>query len=711
MNKVDIYVNGFRLDIFDDEEISINLSVQNVQDISKVFTDFTQGFTIPASPRNNEILQHYYNANITSSVITTETGGSPVWNSIGFTWNSWNTTWNAGATSTSVSNTFDGRLRQEARIEINSLPFRTGVIEVENVQLKGTEPYAYTLTFYGDVVTLTDLFGEDYLYDLNFSAYNHQYTDTAVLDRLTTDTYAPLFYPLCSPVKNWFYQSASGAGANNVNNIAHKAGGGSQGNRGIRYTELKPALKVTAILDAMEAKYGITFTGAFLAATPFVDLSLWLHRFEGYLFAGGNDIAYQLINMNRNTGSGSQFNLTTDTWTVVDSKQYDLQIAMKDVSENYELAVFVDGVFDFSVLVDAHAASSVTTTMAALSFTAGDTVQLFIRPQSPTAMTYQCTDYSGIDSDTASVSFSVDQTATATYSFLVVVSDIMPEIKVKDFLAGILKMYNMVIVPTTSTTFLLQPLEDWYAAGTDQNYQTYLDITEYVVNRPPLYREIEFKYQETQAIIGFQYLQTNNVGYGDLNNIFTFDGDEFLIEVPFECPLFERLTDQHDDSLTNVLVYKSITSEANEDGIFNPYLGAPILFYAEFFIDISANLIAFVNADGTHEEVQDVWYANTSNRASSAAASHTITFGADIDPFHLQSVNQSLYNNEWSDYITDLYAKARRVYNVDAVLPIGKIITLNLQNAIIWNNAKYLINNVSLNMTTGKASFELLNVV
>jgi hypothetical protein len=66
MNKVDLYVNGFRLDLFDDEEITINLSVQNVQDISKVFTDFTQGFTVPASPRNNEILQHYYNSNITN---------------------------------------------------------------------------------------------------------------------------------------------------------------------------------------------------------------------------------------------------------------------------------------------------------------------------------------------------------------------------------------------------------------------------------------------------------------------------------------------------------------------------------------------------------------------------------------------------------------------------------------------------------------------
>ena len=711
MNKVDIYVNGFRLDIFDDEEISINLSVQNVQDISKVFTDFTQGFTIPASPRNNEILQHYYNANITSSVITTETGGSPVWNSIGFTWNSWNTAWNSGASSTSVANTFDGRLRQEARIEINSLPFRTGVIEVENVQLKGTEPYAYTLTFYGDVVTLTDLFGEDYLYDLDFAELDHQYSDTAVLARLTTDTFAPLFYPLCSPVKNWYYQSAGGAGADNVNNIAHKAGGGSQGKRGIRYTELKPAIKVTAILDAMEQKYGITFTGAFLASVPFEDLSLWLHRFEGYLFAGGNDIQWQLINMN-NTISGTQFNLTTDTWTVAATESYYLEIEMRNVNQNYELGVFRNGIFLSSALVNAHPSTDVTTTIEFLRLTAGTQVQLYIRPQSPTTMTYRCIDYQAFDEDTITSQFAVNQTASATYTFSVVVSDLMPEIKVKEFLAGILKMYNMVIVPTTSTSFLLQPLEDWYAAGTDQNYQTYLDITEYAVNRPPLYREIEFKYQETQAIIGFQYLQTNNVGFGDLNNTFTFDGEEFIIEVPFECPLFERLTDQHDDSLTNVLVYKSITSEANEDGTFNPYLGAPILFYGYFDdYDLTANPIAFVNADGSHEEVTVAWYANTSNRYSSAAASNTITFGADIDPFFLQSVNQSLYNNEWSDYITDLYAKARRVYNVDAVLPIGKIITLNLQNAIIWNNTKYLINNVSLNMTTGKASFELLNVV
>jgi hypothetical protein len=713
MNKVDLYVNGFRLDLFDDEEITINLSVQNVQDISKVFTDFTQGFTVPASPRNNEILQHYYNSNITSSSITTETGGSPVWNSIGITWNTWSTAWNAGASSTSVANTFDGRLRQEARIEINSLPFRTGVVEIENVQLKGTEPYAYSLTFYGDVVTLSDLFGDDYLYDLDFSAYNFDYTDDNVFDLLTMDM-GDLFMPLMSPVKNWIYDSGSGGSSHVDNNIAYHTGGGHGHPHGINYYELKPALKVTAVLSAIEAKYGITFTGSFISSVPFTDLSIWLHRFEGYLFAGGNDISWQLINMNRNTGSGSQFDLTTDTWTVPDDAPYDLQISIANVSENYELGVFANGVFQASLLFNAHPSSSVTHTIPFLYFSTGAQVQLFIRPQQPVSMTYQIADYSGIDSITAASEFSVDQTSSATYSFTVVISELMPEIKVKDFLSGIFKMHNLIIQPTTSTSFLLQPLNDWYAAGTDQDYQTYFDITEYTVNRPPLYREIEFKYQETQQILGAQYLATNNTGFGDLRAFFNFDGDEFLIETPFECPLFERLTDLNGGALTNVLVYKSITNELADDGVsFKPYLGAPILFYGEFDnYDLDSNIVSFIDADGTTErQVTTCWYANSSNSLQSVSTAYSICFGQDVDPYQLVSISNSLYQTYWSDYITDLYAKARRVYQVEAVLPIGKIITMNLKNAVIWNNAKYIVNSVQLNMTTGKATFELLNVV
>jgi hypothetical protein len=706
MNKVDIYVNGFRLDLFNDEEISINLSVQNVQDISKIFTDFTQSFTVPATAVNKQIFAFYSNTSIEDATITIPP--SPlIWDSWSTQWNSANTAWETGVTSSTVPNTFDGRFRQTARIEINSLPFRDGVIELESVQLKGTEPYAYTLTFYGDLVTLSDLFGEDYLYDLDFSAYDLEYTDDNVYDGLTADDFNELFFPLMSPVKNWYYDSnPSDVGAANI------AQNGSATAHGINYYELKPALKVSAVLAAMQAKYGISFTGAFLISAPFNDLSIWLHRTEGYLYDTTTTIGWQKINFNRNTGSGSQFNLTTDIWTVPDEAAYDLQITMLNVTENYELGVFRNGQFDGSAQVNAHPSSSVTTTFSNVYYGTGAQIELYIRPQSAIAFSYRCTDYSGIDSITATIAFSVDQTAGANYTFTMVVSDLMPEIKVKDFLAGILKMYNLVLVPN-GAAFLLQPLEEWYAAGTQQNFQTYFDITEYAVNRPPLYREIEFKYQDTEQILGYQHLKTNNTGFGDLRAFFNFDGEPFNVEVPFECPLFERLTNEATGNLTNVLVYKSITSEADENGNFNPYLGAPILFYGYFdAYSLAGNTVMFVDADGiTKRTVSTAWYANTSNRYSSAAASDSICFGADIDPYHLQTVAQSLYQEYWEDYITDLYSKRRRLVQVDAVLPIGKIITLDLKNEVIWNNERYRINSAQVNMTTGKATFELLNVV
>jgi hypothetical protein len=708
MNKVDIYVNDFRLDLFDDEEITINLSVQNVQDISKTFTDFTQSFTIPASPRNNEILQHYYNANITGSVITTETGGNPVWNSIGITWNTWNTAWNAGASSTSVVNTFDGRFRQPAIIEINSIPFRSGVIEVEGVQLKGTEPYSYTLTFYGELVTLSDLFGEDYLYDLDLSEYDHPYTDADIYDRLTTSTYAPLFYPLMSPVKNWYYQSGTGSGANNENNIAHHTGGA--GRRGIRYFELKPALKATAVLGAIEAKYGINFTGSFLSTTPFEDLSLWLHRREGYMYQNQpNAITYEKVNFQ--TKTGTYFDLANDTFDLTANGTYSFSFFLNSLNVEANVALYVNGAFRSSTVIPTSLVGT-TVFLGQIAGNAGDRVSLRIKPnQNSTALTYRITFWEallGISTSLGTASMS----ATATLATTVRVSELMPEIKVKDFIAGILKMYNMVVVPAGGINYLLQPLDDWYAAGATNDLQDYIDITEYDVNRPSLYREIEFKYQDTEQILGFTYQQTNNVGFGDLRSFFTFDGDEFIVELPFECPLFERLTDLHTSTLTNVLVYKSITSDTNEDGTFNPYLGAPILFYGYFDdYDVSANPLTFVNADGSHERVDIAWYANTSNRYSSATASYSICFGGDIDPYHLQTVNRSLYNTEWVDYITDLYNRKRRIYEVEAVLPLGKMATLEMNDTIVWNNAKYVINNVQLNLTTGRATFELLNVV
>ena len=52
MRTVQVYIEGQRLELFKDEQINVTSIQQNVQDISKVFTDFSQSFSVPATPRN-----------------------------------------------------------------------------------------------------------------------------------------------------------------------------------------------------------------------------------------------------------------------------------------------------------------------------------------------------------------------------------------------------------------------------------------------------------------------------------------------------------------------------------------------------------------------------------------------------------------------------------------------------------------------------------
>ena len=49
---VQLFIEGERVELFNDEQISINLSVQNITDLSKTFTDFTQSFQVPAPFRS-----------------------------------------------------------------------------------------------------------------------------------------------------------------------------------------------------------------------------------------------------------------------------------------------------------------------------------------------------------------------------------------------------------------------------------------------------------------------------------------------------------------------------------------------------------------------------------------------------------------------------------------------------------------------------------
>ena len=662
-NKVTLFVGDQELDMFGDEDITINLSVQNIQDISKIFTDYTQGFSVPASPRNNSIFEHYYRTDIV--------GGA------------------------------DYRLRAEGRIEINGLVFRYGSIELEGVQMRKNAPYAYDITFYGLLVNLTDLFGEDYLYDLDLSAYNHTYDQATIHSGLTSNALAPVIYPLITPQDVWFYNSDNSAhGANNIafHNVNE--------DHGVQYYNLKPAIPVERIFDAIAAKYGVSFNITNIA--DFEKLYMWCHRRAEYMYGPGVSLTlpWNLVTFN-GTSTPTEFDIATETWTVTESNTYDVTITTDNATVDYEIGAFVNGQLVQAYVIDAHPATTETRTFS-IALTLGDEVTFYTRAKEFNTLTLQVSlieAYVG-----ATLYMDATNSGTQTINADVDISSNMPEQKVSDFVSSICKMFNLVVIPTSSTSFDLLPLGEWYASGATIDISQYFDITESQVERPQLYKQIQFQYNETGAITGEQYRLTNNVGYGDLRAEFVFDTtEELMVEPQFDQMLFGFMDDLS-NGFTNILAGYSVTRE------LETYVGQPFLFFVDDYQDISANSVGFIDESlaitgNTCVEVIQVWYCNSSSKKTNGATTYSTNFGADLDPYFLESVNNSLYNVYWKDYITDLYDPSRRLVRIPAILPLGKILNFDLKNKLLWNGQRWIVNVATFNLTTGKAEFELLNDV
>ena len=160
MQKIQLYIEGQRVDLFDDESVVLTQTIQNVKDVQKVFTDYSKTFTLPATKENNKIFKHYYN--------------------------------------NSITNGFDGRSRVSATLELNHLKFKKGKIKLEGVDLKNNVPSSYKVRFTGNTVTLKDLLGEDKLgalTDLNSNTlvYNAANVKTKLkANPATSDIIAPL---------------------------------------------------------------------------------------------------------------------------------------------------------------------------------------------------------------------------------------------------------------------------------------------------------------------------------------------------------------------------------------------------------------------------------------------------------------------------------------------------------------------------------------
>jgi hypothetical protein len=632
-----------RIELYDDEKISVTSSVQNINDISKVFTDYSQSFTIPASENNNQIFRHWY--------------------------------------ENEVEGGFDQRVRYDGYIKIDTRTFRIGKWQIESADIKSNRVENYKITFYGDLLSLTDAFGKDKLTDLNtLNDYTINYSGERVRDLITDANGQDVMFPLISSSRVWQY----GSGGENIATSAHA----------IDYTELYPAVRVKSIFNAIENRYGVTFNGSFLTNPKFTEAYLWLKSKEAEQFnplSEKSDINFtsnhsaNFFNLNGTTDTLSFFELPANGYFA--DPKFELVVAFAS-TVNYVLNVYKNGAFYTSVtgtgagtgyLVDENdglgdysfdVQTNITTTYT-FSYNAE------VYEYDPVGVSGYVNLFVG--SGNGSIALNLDLTATA------------PDMKVADFFSGILKMFNLTAFSTNGIDFTIEQIEEWYYKGQIKDFSQYT-ISDFDFQRIKPYKKISLSYQKSESLTNTEFYNNNNRYYGDLEYAFPYDGSEYSIKLPFEDIMFSKF------SGTELQVAYCLKTD------LKPYVPKPVILYrlknqnTSFYFDKgvgSAELLTSYNVFG-----QDVAYLNAAN---------SLNWGSEISTFFLGNpINKSLFNNYYLTYLDNLFKLKSRMLKVKMRLPYNEILDLKLNDRVLIRNKRYVINQYTTDLTTFETSFELI---
>jgi hypothetical protein len=665
--------NYSRLELFNDEKISVSSTIQNISDISKIFTDFSQGFTIPCSPTNNAIFKHFYQNDVDTLGI------------------------------------IDYQNRYNAYIEIDTVFFRRGKIQLEKANLKDGKADSYSVTFYGAGVSLKDYFNEDKLSQLDYTTLDHDYTNQEVYDRVTIDSLVTDYnvrYPLITSKRVWQFGSSFPLPTescptwfeypvNDTLNIGTYAGR-------IFYNELFPAVRVANIFDLIESQYQITFNGLFLSSDMFKKAFLL------YKNKAENTIQSNAVDLDFTSTSGvlgSAFNTTTNSFLRIESAaganvQHELQWIVTALSPPYSqfyIDVYKNGVFQHT-----DSGQDVTSfgQYYSIPINQGEIVTFQIR--SLVAITIDISlQYLKITTSPGGSSSIVSGVAlsTATTVMFTDLKKLAPDMKIADFITGICKEFNMTVYSNTKNVFTFDPLPVWYGRGVIRDITQYTDVTSIEIERMKLYKSIEFKYQDSECFLNKYFLQSQSNpdahGYGNAKQGFNYDGGEYKIESPFENLL-------HNNFQNNLQVGYALNKE------FSPYIPKPCLLYMNQLTTLTAG--DKINWDGLAATDVYVPFGQDSNILfDTGLIPLTLNFSAEISSFYNEVNLNTIYNIYYSSYINNLYNIKNRLVKVKTILPISILTTLQLNDRLVIRDKRYLINEMQSDLTTGDVNFTLIS--
>ena len=631
----------------------------------------------------------------------------------------------------------------------------------------------------GSLVSTSDF---SYSYTTGDIIFN---TAPAVGNAITTKLFykQPIVVPLISTSERLYYSSTSGQGYGTLSdgNLYYNSADYGSNTNGLKYEYLKPAIRVHLIIRAIEqyvneyTNTNIEFSNDFLNETnkDYYDLYMWLNQDKKDNTQFDKDLTKTNINtfnlqtsssyssnyassdpvltIKSSNQSGAESGVVGDTINVSGVNNYQIDnvelrfkcIPSSDIP-SYSLNILNDNVVisSFGNLSGTTISETnieqdgnytfqiVTDPTTSINFASGFEARFVIRPNND--------DISYNDIVIAGSSLNITGTPN---SFSI--TENMPDMTILDFLSGIFKMFNLVcfVEGTENSSYTttqsnikrirVMTFDSYYSSATELDITNKIDISQSSVHRNIPYTSIEFKYEDTEAILAEQHKTANGIEWGGEKWVGVEDSrgeKNYEVIPPFGHMKFERLLDAA-GTPTKIQVGYSIKRgnvERNETGDvksyqgekYNPHYGKPILFYP--YLETSGPAIPYVYTDSGNkvavfgEDTDGVYPTSYFIPLNSIDiyTSQSNHFGKETDEYRVyetseQSNVNNLFNLYYKNYITHLFKPESRIINVKANLTNAFLSRYSLSDKIRISDKTYTINKINVNLLNGKSDLEL----
>ena len=716
--------NWARIDMDRTVNVILNDAIKDAKDVGKVLTAYSQNFKVPASKTNNRAFRYFHSHNVT--------------------------------------NGFDARRKHEAIMKVNGYDFKKGYIKLNNVNLKDNKPISYDIQFFGELASLKDILGQDELKELiSLNQFNHEYSQANTKDGLEaglafdfTDPSAPIItkdvtgdikYGLISHTRGFEYDLD---GFHRILSVEERAASYvPDADDRLRYADLKPSIRVSRIIDGIEAQYpAIRFNKDWMQKSKFNDLYMWLHRTKGYVqydqFTLGQSTHQRsfTIGMPDSPATEMPFISGTDG----DMKPYITrqgssgQQSTRRVYEfTFNCAAVGSGSYKIKYItriwgnIQYESPWRTFAVGAATPIVSGGfstpwggewNVEFKIEADLTVVNVLPYAEITRVFGDPTGIT--VDDTALFNYGGAVpltsqiIVPALMPKKKIVDFLADLFKMFNLVAYEErnldNSWAIKIEPLDEFYAAGTSYDITPYVDITETSVGRVSPYGSIDFAWPKPKTFLAINQGRLTGDEFGSARfrasyfdegdggtTTLLYDGGNYSVEPKLEKMMFERMNDADDTDILTDIQWGWFVND-NKTNVPEPSIGQPLL---TFFIPHTLT-------DGREIEWTDAAISTVYNRPSSVSSDGLLTlhFNAENDEWTRDVNSNSLFETYHNTYISGIYSPYARRVTCDAYLPAIMFLKIQLKDSLLINNVPFIIDTIKTNMTTGKSQLELLRM-